>query len=317
VTAPGETAAATPGQAQLAALVDGHFFSDGPNPMQLVCMTEDDSDVECDTWVSDVEPGITWNELERRMAEHAREHHFTAAIVAAPAAPQPAPDLDAAFAGGMRVRTAPCTADAHDGEHFQVRTNGHWLCAHLLASMLIAQGIVADPEAQPAPELEPIIVSPGDGTPIGGLLAHVMGPQSAPEPGPDVCECGHYWAHHAFGDDVCAVVDCPCTRPRPAQPAPELAAAMRETRELRQEIARVAVSLRVSGFLSPGDCDKIRKRLEALAGPEPHVRAAGLRDGIEQLANDLGISANATRPSRKSSIEDEIAIALRKLLETP
>jgi hypothetical protein len=59
-------------------------------------------------------------------------------------------DLDAAFAGGMRVRTARCTADAHDGEHFQVRTNGHWLCGHLLASLLAAQGIaVQQPQAAP------------------------------------------------------------------------------------------------------------------------------------------------------------------------
>jgi DNA-binding transcriptional MerR regulator len=70
-----------------------------------------------------------------------------------PAPEQPAPDLEAAFANGMRVRTAPCTADAHDGEHFQVRTNGHWLCGHLLASMLAAQGIFAQHPEQPAPEL--------------------------------------------------------------------------------------------------------------------------------------------------------------------
>jgi len=63
--------------------------------------------------------------------------------------PQAAPDLEAAFANGMRVRTGPCTVDAHDREHFQVRTNGHWLCGHLLASVLIAQGIADAPPAQP------------------------------------------------------------------------------------------------------------------------------------------------------------------------
>jgi hypothetical protein len=74
-------------------------------------------------------------------------------LVVSRSEPQPAPDLEAAFASGARVRTGPCTVDAHDREHFQVRTNGHWLCGHLLASLLIAQGIVAAPEPQPAPEL--------------------------------------------------------------------------------------------------------------------------------------------------------------------
>jgi hypothetical protein len=69
-----------PGQAALLAVVDGHFFTDGPNPMQLVCMTEDDNDVECDTQVAEVGPGTTWNELEYQMAEHARAHHLAAAI---------------------------------------------------------------------------------------------------------------------------------------------------------------------------------------------------------------------------------------------
>lgn len=59
--------------------------------------------------------------------------------------PQPAPaDIDAAFASGMRVRTARCTAGTHDGEHFQVRTNGHWVCGHLLAALLIDQVAIAD-----------------------------------------------------------------------------------------------------------------------------------------------------------------------------
>lgn len=57
---------------------------------------------------------------------------------------------------GMRVRTAPCTVEAHDHEHFQVRTNRHWLCGHLLASVLAVQGIVAAARPQPAPELAEI-----------------------------------------------------------------------------------------------------------------------------------------------------------------
>lgn len=42
---------------------------------------------------------------------------------------------------------------------------------------------------------------------------------------------------------------------------------------------------------------------------------AKLRDGIAALAAELDASAAATRPSRKSTIEDECAIALRQLLE--
>ena len=98
--------------------------------------------------------GITWN-----------------AELPAAQEPQPAPDIEAAFASGARVRTGPCTVDAHDREHFQVRTNGHWLCGHLLASLLITQGIVANPEPQPAPELATIdlhrwyaVISQPDGT---------------------------------------------------------------------------------------------------------------------------------------------------------
>jgi hypothetical protein len=40
-----------------------------------------------------------------------------------------------------------------------------------------------------------------------------------------------------------------------------------------------------------------------------------LRDGIAELLADVTKSADATRPSRKSQVEDELAIALRKLLE--
>lgn len=44
---------------------------------------------------------------------------------------------------------------------------------------------------------------------------------------------------------------------------------------------------------------------------------AALRSGIAGLAADLDRSAAETRPSRKSEIESECAIALRRLLETP
>lgn len=40
-----------------------------------------------------------------------------------------------------------------------------------------------------------------------------------------------------------------------------------------------------------------------------------LRNGITALLADITSSANATRPSKKTALEDEFAIALRKLLE--
>lgn len=88
---------------------------------------------------------------------------------------------------------------------------------------------------------ESTLYDPPDGDwRVLALVAEVRRLRAAPAqkphaaPGPDVCECGHAWAHHAFSDDVCAVAGCPCTRPRPAQQAaPELAAAMAETRKVR------------------------------------------------------------------------------------
>jgi hypothetical protein len=51
--------------------------------------------------------------------------------------------------------------------------------------------------------------------------------------------------------------------------------------------------------------------------PAPELAATKLREGVEQLAKDVTASADATAPSKKSSIEYEVAIQLRKLLETP
>jgi hypothetical protein len=94
-------------------------------------------------WVCNV-PAGPWDELSPAI-----QAGFDAIAAQEPSAAE----VEAAFAGGMRVRTAPCTVEAHDREHFQVRTNGHWLCGHLLASVLAVQGIVADARPQPAPEL--------------------------------------------------------------------------------------------------------------------------------------------------------------------
>jgi hypothetical protein len=94
-------------------------------------------------WVCNV-PAGPWDELSPAI-----QAGFDAIAAQEPSAAE----VEAAFAGGMRVRTAPCTVEAHDREHFQVRTNGHWLCGHLLASVLAVQGIVADARPQPAPEM--------------------------------------------------------------------------------------------------------------------------------------------------------------------
>jgi hypothetical protein len=65
----------TPGQASLLGFVDAHFIGNGPYPLQLVCTTEDASDVECDETIAEVEPGATWDELEARIVAHAAERH--------------------------------------------------------------------------------------------------------------------------------------------------------------------------------------------------------------------------------------------------
>lgn len=51
------------------------FVGNGPYPLQLVCTTEDASDAECDETIGEAEPGVTWDELERRIAAHAAECH--------------------------------------------------------------------------------------------------------------------------------------------------------------------------------------------------------------------------------------------------
>jgi hypothetical protein len=76
----------------------------------------------------------------------------------------------------------------------------------------------------------------------------------------------------------------------------------------------------------PGDYDEwpdpenpVTGRTPGAAEPVPLGTAwrllNELRDGVTALAADLDASAAATRPSKKSTIEDELAIALRKLLE--
>ena len=47
----------------------------------------------------------------------------------------PAPDA------APEVQVSPCPVETHEGEHVQVRTHGHWMCGHLLADLLGANGI--------------------------------------------------------------------------------------------------------------------------------------------------------------------------------
>jgi hypothetical protein len=68
------------------------------------------------------------------------------------------------------------------------------------------------------------------------------------------------------------------------------------------------------------DADECAAELAAILdkhpAPQPAPGLAALRHGIAALAADLSASADATRPSRKSQLEDEFAIALRRLLES-
>lgn len=79
----GAEAVAKPLRAQIAEMkkllpisrVTLRFVGNGPYPMQLVCTTEDASDRECDETITEVQPGVAWDELERRIAAHAVERH--------------------------------------------------------------------------------------------------------------------------------------------------------------------------------------------------------------------------------------------------
>lgn len=119
----------------------------------------------------------------------------------------------------------------------------------------------------------------------------------------------------------------------------EVAAAAVETRQLREAFAAGMQAARMLAAQEPHaapdsnhepglsecgcrDCDP--RRHGTAPAPDPrvvpldaavvHKELHRLIKGIETLAADLTAS-EMTRPSRKSQIEDEIAIALRKLLE--
>lgn len=112
------------------------------------------------------------------------------------------------------------------------------------------------------------------------------------------------------------------------QPAPGLAAALAdlesEIRDVTREVARCRSPLDPCPF-----CEReITRAMKAIAAyaldcaeygrtlqPDPDPALAALRSGITGLIRELDESAAATRPSRKSDIEFETAIALRRLLE--
>jgi hypothetical protein len=224
---------ATPGQAALAALVDGHFFGDGPHPLQLVCMTEDGNDVECNTWVSAVEPGVTWNELEHRMAEHARAHHFTAAVAAQQ--PQPAPgDVEllkrAADALWKSAKAALVVEHSLDKPYEDDPRWSPWTRwverpareAHDLA-MVIRKRLKGAQQPQPAPGTQP---RPGYVTVDARDIAIALNGYAGftGDPVSFASELHERLRRTVFAGAA----------PEP-QPAPELAAAMRESR-IRAEV---------------------------------------------------------------------------------
>lgn len=95
--------------------------------------------------------------------------------------------------------------------------------------------------------------------------------------------------------------------------------------ELLASISEYAAAPPASAGIKPWHPHGVPQPAPGLAAAERDQAQAGLRetaagnirlrDGIAALAARLDASAAATRPSRKSTIEDEIAIALRKLLE--
>jgi hypothetical protein len=84
---------------------------------------------------------------------------------------------------------------------------------------------------------------------IGGAQAALIAAQEPhAAPGPAGCECGHAQTGHAFSDDVCAVPDCPCPGyRRTPRAAPELAAAMRESRLRAEVITEILAAFSPSG----------------------------------------------------------------------
>lgn len=134
-----------------------------------------------------------------------------------------------------------------------------------------------------------------------------------PAPGPDVCECGHYCAHHAFSDDVCAVVDCPCTRPRPEpNPAPELAALkLAAVRAILLDDSMSAADARGRAVAAAYDDSPPKPAPELAAMAETRL----IRERVTAVAAGLEDRARINHPSKVSQICTDIAASLRRALE--
>jgi hypothetical protein len=137
-----------------------------------------------------------------------------AARPVAPPEPKAAPELE----------LGPCPFQGHHGEHLRLNTHGHWLCAITLTGMLVAADVIADP----APDV----------TKLRAELDEEQGYRS--ELTNDIL----LNAPESFdGDEAADVIAVRYVRHLEAeiaehaepQPAPELAAAMRESR-LRAEV---------------------------------------------------------------------------------
>jgi hypothetical protein len=124
----GPVTAATPGQADVYVTYDGDTH-------WLACF-KDEPDSESGDVIHPISPGDSWDTLTAKVREHRAEHGCAAQE------PHAVPE----------VQFAPCPVDGHDGSHMQWRS-GQWTCGHVLANSLVLAGILPVPEPQPAPEL--------------------------------------------------------------------------------------------------------------------------------------------------------------------
>jgi hypothetical protein len=140
----------------------------------------------------------------------------------------------------VQLLLGPCKAQGHHGEHLQLQTHDHWLCAITLTNMLVAADMIADP----APDV----------TKLRAELDEEQGYRS------DLTNDILLNAPESFdGDEAADVIavryvrhlEAEIAEHAEAKPAPELAAAMRETRELRELVdeATSAALARARQFL--------------------------------------------------------------------
>jgi hypothetical protein len=183
--------------------------------------------------------------------QHEAERAFWAEVDAAQE-PHAAPEL----------QTGPCPFQGHHGEHLRLNTHDHWLCAITLTNMLVAADVIADP----APDVtklraeldeeqgyrseltnDILLNAPEsfDGDEAADVIAvryvrHLeaeIAEHAEAKPAPDtpglraalvdtMLRCSGRDAFDQCASDLAQILD---QHPEP-QPAPELAAAMRETK---------------------------------------------------------------------------------------